>query len=53
MPEVCGLLVCIDRVERTENGVRFAVGWLTLQYFIMKVPCSILSFENDILAVCL
>jgi hypothetical protein len=33
------------------NGAHFAVGWLALQYVTVKVPCSILGFESDIVAV--
>jgi hypothetical protein len=33
------------------HGAHFAVGCLALQYVTVKVPCSILGFESDIVAV--
>jgi len=33
------------------HGEHLAVGWLALQYVTVKVPCSILGFESNIVAV--
>jgi hypothetical protein len=32
-------------------GTSCAVGWLALQYVTVKLPCSILGFDSDIVAV--
>jgi hypothetical protein len=54
MPKVCRL-TCFFFIDTygaiLNNGAHFAVGCLALQYFTMKVPCSNLDFESDIVAV--